>query len=211
MKKLYIIGSGGFSKQVIEIIEEMNKVEPTFEFMGLIDDDHYKMEDQVLGYPILGDTDYLKEISEKEEVYAVIAIFKGEVRESIRKNLDQVKWANLIHPKAIVSKYTKLGQGNIICGGTVINPNCSLADHCHINIGSTLGHDVNMDDYVTIMPGANISGNVKIGTYSMVGTGAVILQGLEIEENSTLGAGAVIIKDTKKDSTYVGVPAKKIK
>lgn len=211
MNKLYIIGSGGFSKQVIEIVEEMNRIKEDFNLCGLIDDNPEKQGKLVLGYEVVGTTDYLNEISIKRDIYAVIAISSPVYRRMIAKKLQRVKWPNLVHPRAIVSKYVRMGQGNIISGGVTINPDTILENHCHINIGSTLGHDVKLESYVTIMPGVRVSGMITIEEDSTVGTGATILQGLKLARNTYVGAGAVVIRDTLEDSLYVGVPARKTK
>lgn len=210
MKKLYIVGSGGFSKQVIEIIEELNKIQPRYHLMGLIDDDKNKLGKKVLGYSIIGTTDNLKNMAEKEELFGVIAIADSTIRNELANKLKLIKWVNLIHPNATVSKYLKLGSGNIICAGTVINPECDIGNHCHININCSLGHDVRINDFGTIMPGSNISGNVHINSKVMIGTGAIILQELNIEKNVTVGAGATVINDIKDSGVYIGTPAQRI-
>ncbi|MDG0947444.1 acetyltransferase [Bacillus paranthracis] len=211
MKNIVVIGSGGFSKQVIEIIEQLNLINPEYKLLGIIDDNKSLVGTEVLGYEVIGDTDYIKQLSKQQKIQGVIAIADGEIREHISRKLNDVQWVNLIHPSAVVSNYTKLGEGNIICAGVVINPECEMGNHSHINIGSTLGHDVLMLDYVTVMPGSKISGNVNLKSKSMVGTGATIIQGVTIEENVILGAGTVVTKNTKPNYLYVGVPAKEKK
>ena len=211
MKDLVVIGSGGFSKQVIEIIEQLNLINPEYKLLGIVDDNKSLVGTEVLGYEVIGDTDYIKQLSKQQKIHGVIAIADGEIREHISRKLNDVQWVNLIHPSAVVSNYTKLGDGNIICAGVVINPECKMGNHSHINIGSTLGHDVLMLDYVTVMPGSKVSGNVNLKSKSMVVTGATIIQGLTIEENVVLGAGTVVTKNTKPNYLYVGVPAKEKK
>ncbi|MGE7857272.1 acetyltransferase [Bacillus sp. NPDC094064] len=211
MNDVVVIGSGGFSKQVIEIIEQLNLINPEYKLLGIIDDNKSLVGTEVLGYEVIGDTNYIKQLSQQQQIQGVIAIADGEIRERISRKLNDVQWINLIHPSAVVSNYTKLGEGNIICAGVVINPECTMGNHSHINIGSTLGHDVLMLDYVTVMPGSKISGNVNLKSKSMVGTGATIIQGLTIEANVVLGAGTVVTKNTKPNSVYVGVPAKEKK
>jgi sugar O-acyltransferase (sialic acid O-acetyltransferase NeuD family) len=211
MKDIVIIGSGGFSKQVIEIVEKRNSINREYNLIGIVDDNKELIGNKVLGYEIIGDTDYLNEYSVKHKIHGVIAIANGEIREQMAKKLNNVLWLNLIHPNAVVSDYINLGHGNIICGGVVINPDFEMGDHCHINIGSTFGHDVTMLDFVTVMPGGRVSGNVTLKSNSLLGTGATIIQGLIIEKNVILGAGAVVTKPTDANYLYVGVPAKKHK
>lgn len=208
MKDIVVIGSGGFSKQVIEMIEKINSVKQEYNLIGIIDDNDELMGKEVLGYKVIGDTEYIKQYSKHEKVHGVIAIANGNVRKQISQKLNDVEWVNLIHPNAIISDYFKMGKGNIICAGVIINPECVIGNHCHINIGSTLGHDVTMHDYVTVMPGCRISGNVTLKSNCMIGTGSTIIQGLTIEKYVRLGAGAVLVNNTQRDNTYIGVPAK---
>ncbi|OLS38881.1 hypothetical protein BTR22_04310 [Alkalihalophilus pseudofirmus] len=208
MKSIVVIGSGGFSKQVIEIIEQINLINQEYKLLGIIDDNKNIVGTEVLGYEVIGDTDYIKHFSQQKEIYGVIAIADGEVRKQISRKLNTLRWVNLIHPSATISDYAKIGKGNIICAGVVINPDFQMGNHSHINIGSTIGHDVSMLDYVTVMPGSRISGNVTLKSNSMVGTGSIIIQGLTIEENVVLGAGAVVTKNTESNSLYVGIPAR---
>lgn len=207
MKDTVVIGSGGFSKQVIEMIEEINLIEQRYNLIGLIDDNK-TVGTKILDYEVLGDTDYLNHCSRNKKIHGVIAISDGNVRMKIVEKLNDVIWINLIHPSAIISKYVEIGHGNIFCAGIVVNPELKVGNHCHINIGCTLGHDVIMEDYVTIMPGSRISGNVTLKSKSVVGTGTSIIQGLTIEKNVTLGAGAVVTKNTKANTLYIGIPAK---
>lgn len=209
MKDIVVIGSGGFSKQVIELIEELNEIKQEYNLLGIIDDNESLIGSNVLGYEVIGNTSYIHRRSQEQKLYGVIAIADGDIRKKVANTLTNIKWVNLIHPKAIMSKYSNLGIGNIICAGTIVNPDSCFGDHCHINVGCTLGHDVNLKNHVTIMPGSRISGNVKIKNSSMIGTGATIIQGLVIEENVTLGAGSVVVKNTVPDSLYIGVPAKR--
>lgn len=209
MKRLFIVGSGGFSKQVIEIVESINKQSKTFEIVGLIDDNTEFLGKKVLNYEVVGTTDYLSNYSRDNEIYGVIAIANGYARKAISEKLSSVTWVNLIHPKTVVTKYINMGVGNIICAGTVINPDCKIGNHCHINISNSFGHDVKLSNFTTIMPGCRISGNVTIESYSMIGTGSTVIQGINIAQKTILGAGAVVIKDTLINGKYLGVPAKK--
>lgn len=209
MKDIVVIGSGGFSKQVIEIIEKINMINLEYKILGLIDDDKKRNGKNVLGYEVIGDTSYVNRISQHKEIYGVIAIGDGGVRKQISDKLKYIYWENLIHPNSVVSQYGEIGEGNIICAGAVVNPDFYIGNHSHINIGTTLGHDVSLFDYVTVMPGARISGNVNLKSNSIVGTGSTIIQGLIIEENVVIGAGAVVTKNTESNCLYVGLPAKK--
>lgn len=207
MKDLVIIGSGGFSKQVIEIVEQTNAMRQEYNLIGIIDDNKKLHGTEILGYEVIGDTDFIEKQSNQLNIHGVIAIAKGNIRNNIASKLNNIQWTNLIHPSAVVSNYVQMGLGNIICAGVIINPNLNMGNHCHINIGSTVGHDVSMMDYVTIMPGCRVSGNVTLESHVLLGTNSTIIQGLNIEDNVVLGAGALVVKDTVANGLYTGVPA----
>ena len=49
-----------------------------------------------------------------------------------------------------------------------------------------------------------------MGKYSYVGIGASIFHGVEIDENCIVGGGSVLNKNTKSNSTYYGIPARRV-
>ena len=120
-----------------------------------------------------------------------------------------VKFATLIDPSVILSNRVEIGEGSIICAGTILTVDISIGKHVIINLDCTLGHDDIINDFVTIYPSVNVSGNVEIGECSELGTGAQIIQGKRIVSNTIIGAGAVVVKDIIESNVYVGVPATK--
>ena len=67
MRKLYIIGAGGFGREVAWLVERINQIKPTWDMCGFLDDNtsiHGMIENN---YKVLGNCDYLKE--QKETVW----------------------------------------------------------------------------------------------------------------------------------------------
>lgn len=163
----------------------------------------------IYGYKVLGNVDWLMD----KNYYCVIAIGDCNIKKQIydKLKLTDNKFATLIHPNVMHSKYVDLGEGCIICAGSILTVNIQIGNHVIINIDTTVGHDVIIRDFSTILPSVNISGNVTIEEQVNVGTGTAIIQGINICDNVTVGAGSVVIKDITETGTYVGVPAKRIK
>lgn len=210
MKDLYIIGAGGFGREVAWLVERINEVEPTWDLKGFIDDNESLWETTEGGYPVFGGCEYLKSLG---EVYAVCAVGSAKIRKIIIDKLknSNVKFATLIDPSVIISKRVEIGEGTIICAGTIITVDIKIGNHVIINLDCTFGHDDVIADYVTVYPSVNVSGNVTVGECSELGTGMQIIQGKNIAPNTIIGAGAVVVKDLIESGTYVGSPAKKIK
>lgn len=212
MKELYIIGSGGFGREVAWLVERVNQVNPSWNLVGFIDDNPNTWGTECNGYEVLGGTEILN--NSDDEVWVVCAVGAAKTRKKIVEkiqNMEHVKFATLVDPSVINSSYVEIGEGSIICAGTILTVNITVGKHVIINLDCTLGHDDVIEDYVTIYPSVNVSGNVKVGTMTELGTGAKIIQGMDVSSEVILGAGAVVSKSLREPGTYVGIPAKKIK
>lgn len=208
MKDLYIIGAGGFGREVAWLVERINKVKPTWNLKGFIDDNEARWGTYEDGYKVLGGTEFL---INQSDVYAVCAVGSAKVRQQIIEKLkgSNVYFATLIDPSVILSKLVEIGEGTIICAGTILTVDIKIGNHVIINLDCTLGHDDIIDDFVTIYPSVNVSGNVSVGKCCELGTGMQIIQGKTITSGVILGAGAVVVKDIIESGTYIGCPAKK--
>ena len=212
MKDIVVIGAGGFAREVIWLIEEINKQKLTWNILGYIDEDIKKHNILLNGYKVLGD---YKWFNNKENIYYVCAIGNSKIRKKIveeKINKYYIKAATLIHPSvSIDNKTTEIGEGTIICSHSSITVNIKIKNHCIVNLNSTIGHDVTIENYVTVYPNASISGNCALDEAVELGTGARIIQGKAVGKNAIIGAGAVVINDIEENTTNVGVPSKVIK
>lgn len=211
IKSLYIYGSGGFAREVAWLVEEINNEKQEWKIKGFLDDNDTNWGKIINGYKVLGDYSYLKNID--KQVYVSIAVGNPKSKENIFEKIEDNKFINfatLIHPNVEKSNFVKIGDGSIICAGTILTTNIVIGEHVIINLDTTIGHDAIIGDFTTILPSVNISGNVDIGKNVSVGTGSAIIQNVEIGENTTIGAGAVVVRNLPSNCTAVGVPAKPI-
>ena len=153
--------------------------------------------------------------STEESVSVVMAIGTPGIKRRILEKIinPNVKYPTIIHPSVMIGdeKYVSIGQGCIICGGTIITTDIIINDFVILNLSCTVGHDTVIGRYSAFMPSVNISGEVQIGEGVYVGTGAKIINQLSIGSDTIIGAGAVVAKDIPSSCTAVGVPAKVIK
>ena len=212
MKNLIIIGAGDFGREVSWLVERINAAAPTWNLLGFVDDAPALQGIMVDGYPVLGTTQWLEQLT--EETYAVCSIGTGRIRKAVMERVLQQKNlhpATLIDPAAIVGRDVQVGEGCVICAGTVLTVNIVLEAHTILNLNCTVGHDTVLETCCTVHPGSNLSGKVRVGACTDIGTGTKIIQGLQIASGCTLGAGAAVVKDITESGTYVGVPAKRVK
>lgn len=205
MRDLYIIGSGGFGKEVAWLVERINKENKLWNLKGFIDDDENLLGLDINGIKVKGNTEYLNSLG--KDVWAICAVGNAKARENIISRLNNISFATLIDPSVIISNKVKIGEGTIICAGSIITVDIEIGRHVIINLDCTIGHDDIIKDYVTIYPSVNVSGNVIVEEKCEIGTGTQIIQGKNIVSECIIGAGAVVVKDLVSPGTYVGIPA----
>lgn len=212
MKDLIIFGASGFGREVAWAVERQNKVNPTWNLLGFMDDNEEIQGTEINGYRVLGKTG---DVSNYPDVFFVCAVGASRVREKIVSNMKAVnpdiKFGTVIDPSVVMSDSVTVGEGTIICAHTIITVNIEIGSHVIINLDCTVGHDAVIKDYVTLYPSANVSGITNIGHAAELGTGMAIIQGISVGDYSIIGAGAVVVKDIPPKCTAVGNPAKPIK
>lgn len=208
-----IIGSGGFGREVYEVVAAMNDDagagRSEFEVVGYVADGGGDLELLPDGVPFLGPVEQLSTLP--ADVRYVIGIGTG----SVRRRLDE--WAGgrgreaatLIHPTAVIARNrVSIAPGAIVCATTVVSTNVRLGRHVHLNLGVTVGHDAVLGDYTTVSPNVSISGRVIMEDEVSLGTGAAVIPGRRIGARTVVGACAAVVRDLPADVTAVGVPAR---
>lgn len=216
MQEVIIIGAGGNSKVIVDLINAINdshqskkQVEPFFKISGILDDDKAKKHFE--GYPVLGEINKINTLKADLPYGFINGIGDNQTRKSIFLEYKEVNWITVSHPTAIISKNVKVGTGSVIMAGAIINSGTVIGKQALINTGTIIEHDNIISDFAHLASGTVTAGGVNVGEASMLGTGTKIIQGISIGKNTMIGAGAVVISDIPSNCTAVGVPAKVIK
>jgi sugar O-acyltransferase (sialic acid O-acetyltransferase NeuD family) len=211
MNKIAIYGCGGFGREVKMLIDQINKYEKRYDFIGYFDDGVPKNR-IIEGSKVLGGINELNSFSDKLQL--VISIADPKIKLKIIESINNfnVSFPILIHPSCIIGdSFIKIGEGTIICASTIITVNVEIGNHVILNLACTVGHDTKIGSYSSFMPSVNISGEVLIGAQVYCGTGVKIINQVKIGEGTIVGAGALVYKDLPPYCTAVGFPAKPIK
>lgn len=208
MKKICIVGTGGFSREILCLLTDLGEydnvaafMEPEFLFKDM------NKNQRIMGKPIMSMSSF-----DSKTQKAVIGTGNSKIRQKVVEEqlAKDTEYPTIIHPNAIVSKWAKIGKGSIICAGTVITSQINIGDFAQLNLGTTIGHDCVIGDYFTTAPGVNISGICNFGQHVYFGTSSATRQGVNICDNVVIGMGAMVIKNIKESGTYIGMPAKKL-
>ena len=193
----YLYGASGHCKVIIDIFKKNN-----IAIKAIVDDN--PKQSQLFEIPIIKSHDFSNDDN------LVISIGNNKVRQKLSRELE-VNFTTAIHPTAVISPSSKIGNGSVVMAGTIINADTTIGEHCIINSGAIVEHDNNIANFVHISPGAALAGNVTVGEGSHIGINATIIQGITIGKWVTVGAGAVIINDIPDNIVVVGNPGKIIK
>lgn len=198
MKKICLIGAGGFAKEVFCLLEDLNRADDVQCFM-----ETNPLSSSVMGKPI-------KPISQFDDKNnkAIICVGDPEEKQIMLNQLSNTtEFETIIHPTAVISDWVTYGIGNIICAGAVITCNISFGDFNVVDRNSSIGHDCTLGDFVHLTPGVVISGNVTIGNNVYFGTNSVVKERINICSKVTIGLNSGVINDINKPGVYIGTPA----
>jgi sugar O-acyltransferase (sialic acid O-acetyltransferase NeuD family) len=204
MSDIYIIGSGGFSKEVYFLIKKSTN----FNVVAFIDKNpiNSKIEFNKEIIDVL-DEDYF--LSNIKNVNVCIGIGNPKLIKKVYYKYSNYNFPNIIHDSVIMDfENCKIGKGNIFTAGCILTTHINIGDFNIFNLKNTIGHDVSIESFNVFNPSVNISGNCKIGSCNLFGVGSVVLEKLIIGNNSILGANSTLIQNMEDNSIYVGSPAK---
>ncbi|HOE92167.1 MAG TPA: acetyltransferase [Candidatus Cloacimonadota bacterium] len=201
--KIVIVGA---FHEFIELAEDSG-----YEIYGLID--NFK-KGEYLGYPIICADDEIDQYAQDLLKYPlIISPDKPAIREKLYcyYQAKGFRFPQLISQEAKISKTATINEGVVVQYGVNISSMANLGKFVKLNTNANIMHDTVLGDFTTIAPNAVVLGHVKIGNSCYVGANSTILPTINIGNNTIIGAGAVVTRDVEENSTYVGVPAKRIK
>ena len=208
LKKLLIFGAGEGGQEILRvIIDDINKITPTWDILGFIDNDPDKVGTELLGYPVYGDSLDL----DSDEIYGICGVMNCEIRQRIIE--DEIEkngfyLTSIIHPSVNKPDDFIPKPGLIMYPGVKVSYGVKLGKGVFVNYNSMLGHHVTVDDYTFIAPGVTINAHCSIGKFCVIGSGATFVPGVSVGSNAVVGVGTTIFSTVKSGTTVISFPRK---
>ncbi|MGM0914229.1 MAG: acetyltransferase [Pseudomonadota bacterium] len=200
---LVIVGASGWGKEVAWLAKRAN-----FEVKGFLDDDPCLQEKSFYNLPVLG---HVQDWPSFPYCQLLVAIAAPRVRKRVVEQIKRCgspRFATLIDPDASVdAELTKLGEGSVVCAGTVVTADVKIGEHVIINKLCSVGHDVVLESFSTLAPKVMLGGHVHIHAGAEVGASSAVRQGVEIGTGAMVGMGSLVLKDIEPNCLIVGSPA----
>ena len=216
MKKLIIIGGYGNGTVAASTVEDINlsKGKKEWEIIGFLND--FETE-PINGYPILGKIipedvkDYLAD-ENTFFIYTLILVkFNFNFIHKLHNlNIPLSKFATIIHPTAVISKFAEIGNGVTIQPFVSVGQNVKIGNHVQIFAQSLIGHNAILHDYSYVANNACIGASLILDEGAYLGTNATTIENIKIGKWSVVGMGSVVIKPVDDYSKVVGNPAREI-
>jgi len=164
MKKLLILGAGGYGKTVADLAAQLG----CYDRIAFLDDCQ-------IGEYILGKCgEFASFADETTQMYP--AFGSNEIRMRWLRSLRDagISVPSLIHPRAYVSPTAKIGIGAAVLAMAVVNTGVTVENGCIINIGALLDHDCILEEGVHLAPGAVVKAENRIPAGVKIESGTII-------------------------------------
>ena len=206
---LLLVGAGGLARETLELVRAVNRLTPTWDLLGLLDDDSRQHGSEVLGVRVLGPSAAVDDHPDALVVACVASPSDPPRRLRLveRLGLPAERYATLVHPAAVLPESATLGPGCIVHATTVLTADVELGAHVAVMPAVVLTHDDVVGDGVTFGAGARVAGAVRIERGAYVGSGALVRENLVIGSGAVVGMGAVVTRSVPAGEVWAGIPA----
>jgi sugar O-acyltransferase (sialic acid O-acetyltransferase NeuD family) len=207
---LLLIGSGGFARETAEAVAAVNRVAPTWDLLGFLDDDPARQGTLVDGLPVLGPTGAVH-----DHPTAHVLVCTGRPTNYVSRRriverlaLDEDRHPTVIHPMASVGTSCRVGAGSVLLAHVVLTADAVVGRHVAVMPQVVLTHDTRVDDWATLGSGVRVGGGSHIGENAYIGASASIREGVTIGARAMIGMAAVVTGDVPPERLFYGAPAR---
>lgn len=207
---LLLIGAGGFARETIELVRAINRETPTWDLVGLLDDNPDLHGQELLGVPIVGSCASAAEHPDARLVACVASPDDPlrRLRLVERLGLPVERYATLLDPRAAIADSATIGPGSVVHAGSVFTADLRLGAHVAVMPGTILTHDDTIEDGVTFGAGVRVSGAVTIERGAYIGSGALLREKITVGAGALVGMGALVTKPVPAAEVWLGAPAR---
>lgn len=206
-RSVLIVGAGGFGREVLSYIEDDN---PLFRVKGFLDGRANALDATPReGVPIIGDP--LTYVPEPGEAFMAAL---GDPQQRFKytaalRDVHQVDFATVVHPRARINRHARLRHGCIIAPHVGVSVDVQIGEFTHIQEYTVVGHDAQIGNWCQINSHCTIAGGARIGNFVTIHPNCVITSRAVIGDGVTVAPGSVVIGRIPAGITVLGNPARR--
>ena len=205
-RNLLIVGAGGFGREALAYVEDDN---PLFKVKGFLDSRTDALNATPRSVGIVGDPLSYQPLP--DDVF-MVALGDPQLRfkyTATLRDVHNVDFATVVHPRANISRYTQLRHGCIIAPQVGISVDCNIGEFTCIQEYTVIGHDAQIGNWCQINSHCTIAGGARIGHFVTIHPNSVITSRAVIGDGATVGPGSVVMGRIPAGITVLGNPAKR--
>jgi len=208
-KDIYILGVGHNTDVYIDLVESCG-----YNAIGLFHYNDERTGENVLGIPIINSRINLFKNESLVGMQFAISVGNNRIRANLASQIRKMggKTPTIIHPSAVVSKYSQISVGVVIHANAVIQAGASIGEDTVVSYNASVTHTSMISKACYLAAYANVGAYVTIMDYVLIGQGAIIISSKVsyIGSNVIIGAGSVVTKDIEANTIVAGNPARLI-
>ena len=205
-RNLLIVGAGGFGREALGYVEDDN---PLFKVKGFLDSRADALNATPRSVGIVGDP--LTYQPQQDDVF-MAALGDPQLRfkyTAALRDVHNVDFATVVHPRAYISRHTSLRRGCIIAPQVGISVDCQIGEFTCIQEYTVIGHDAQIGNWCQINSHCTIAGGARIGHFVTIHPNSVITSGALIGDGAIVGPGSVVMGRIPAGITVLGNPARR--
>jgi UDP-3-O-[3-hydroxymyristoyl] glucosamine N-acyltransferase len=206
MIRILIAGGGGFGLELHGYIAADIAAGrlPDHELAGVLNDG----EDCELLRKVPG-TPYLGSIADYQPLPGdAVVIAQGSVagRHKIGALMRErgARLLTYVHPSAWVSTSATLGEGVLVCPGSIVNAGAEVQDNVAINVLCSVGHGARIGPDSVLSPYCALSGDSELGACGFMGTRATLFPKVVLGRDCIVDAHSAV-KQSTPDNKIISV------
>jgi sugar O-acyltransferase (sialic acid O-acetyltransferase NeuD family) len=209
MRDLLIVGAGGFARETVEAVRAINEQYPTWNLLGLLDDNPDRWGKEVGGVPVVGPIERVH-----REPWAQVVLTTGRPDNYVsrpliaaRIGLPDTRYATIVHPTASVGTTCTIGAGSVLLAHVALTADVTVGRHVVVMPQVVLPHDTRVDDFATLASGVRVGGACHVEEGAYIGAAAALREGTTVGSRALVGMGSVVLRDVPAERKWLGSPA----
>jgi len=209
MKKILIIGAGGFGRELYYWLLQHPGAGTSWQVAGFLDDNSDALAGFDLPIKVVASASGYEP---KPDDLLVCALGLPKIKQRVCLDLKArgARFMTFVHPSVVLGGQVTLGEGVVLCPGVILTSCIKLGDFAMFNCQASAGHDVEVGSCTTISGHCDLTGRCKVGANVFMGSRVSLIPGITVGDNAVVGAGAVVIRAVKAGTTVFGNPAREV-
>jgi sugar O-acyltransferase (sialic acid O-acetyltransferase NeuD family) len=210
LRDLFLVGAGGFGREVAEAVRAANADRPTWRLLGFLDDDPGNHGRVVGGLPVLGPIESVHDHASAQVVLCSGHPGNYDSRRAIadRLGLDDERYATIVHPGATVGSTCTVGAGSVLLAHVDVTADAEIGRHVAVMPQVVVTHDCRVEDFATLASGVRLGGSCRVERGAYVGSAASVRESVTIGRRALIGMASVVTRDVPADRLWYGIPAR---